>query len=51
MRPKRVEDILLDAEGDIETAQIHADGVTLTGDLVVAGERARAHRLRAWQRQ
>ena len=35
MRPKRVEDILLDAEGDIETAQIHADGVTLTGDLVV----------------
>jgi putative phosphoribosyl transferase len=35
MRPKRVQDILLDAEGDVETAHIHTDGVTLTGDLVV----------------
>lgn len=35
MRPKRAQEILLDAEGDIETVPIPVDAVSLTGDLVV----------------
>jgi dienelactone hydrolase len=35
MRPRRAQEILLDAEGDAETVHIPADGVNLTGDLVV----------------
>jgi dienelactone hydrolase len=35
MRPKRAQEILLDAAGDAQTVHIPAYGVNLTGDLVV----------------